>query len=146
MSMRFHQAKSCQQLLPSTLLHLTNCCLLNVFLDDSSSRLPGYARDTFRARWAFVIGLCNSSFEPSSTEGICDLLFEISRPTQAWRHLWFVIMGFVMTDEHEYWLFMMTQEPTISTSLHCSEFSQDPQEFRKRGAVSPFVKLSSGVR
>ena len=87
MSMRFHQAKSCQQLLPSTLLHSTNCCLLNVFLDDSSSRLPGYARDTFRARWAFVICLCNSSSphlqkrrylwfsRPAQGGGICDLRF-----------------------------------------------------------------------
>ena len=29
---------------------------------------------------------------------------------------------------------------------HCSEFSQDPQEFREKGAVSPFAKLNSGVR
>ena len=27
-----------------------------------------------------------------------------------------------------------------------SEFSQNPQEFREKGIVSPFVMLSSGVR
>ena len=27
-----------------------------------------------------------------------------------------------------------------------SEFSQNPQEFREKGAVSPFATLSSGVR
>ena len=105
-------------LLSSTLLHSTNCCLLNVFLDDFSSRLPGYAQDTFRARWAFVIG-------------ICDLLFEIFQD-QHKGHLWFVIC---------YWnlwcrtstskLFMMTQVPTISTLFRILSGSSRIQKKRR---------------
>ena len=98
-------------------------------------QFPGYARDTFSARWAFVIGY---------------LLFVTFRDHHK-GNLWFVIQPLCGVFVTCNWNLFRARVPIVHDDQgtyhqHCSEFSQDPQEFREKGAVSPFDKLSSGVR
>ena len=87
------------------------------------------------SQWEFVI--CN--LIEDQPRGICNLWFVICFSRN---HL--VSSRKTRREEDSSILSRSSQEEAIQmTPIHPegSEFSQNPQEFRKRGAVSPFVKV-----
>ena len=112
--------------------------LLIVFLDDSSS-VPRICSRHVQCEmsfcdWIFVI--CNFSRPSQRKFVICD-------PALMWG-IWFVICNWNLFRGQARAPIVHDDQGTYHQN--CSEFSQDPQEFREKGAVSPFMTMSSGVR